>query len=146
MILSALLVFGLILVAGRVSPFGRLLVSGLACLAGAILVAGAAVHGDAFSALIAGTGLMSTGSAGLLGDMVAARYKIALLVAFGLPWILALWMGARLVMAGSAPAAADGVLLISAGVLVLYVALIVEEATRTRPEAPARKRSTRPEA
>lgn len=142
MILSALLAFGLILVAGWVSKFGRILISGLACMVGGVLVAGAAIDGDSFNALIAGIGLMSTGSAGLLGGKVPPRLKIGFLIAMGLPWILALWTGARLAMAGSPPPAAEGVLLISAGVLVLYIALVVEEATHARSSGTPRGRPT----
>lgn len=127
MIVAALLIFGVILVTGWVSNFARRLVSGLACMAGAILAVGSVMDGSAFSVLIAATGLMSAGSAGLLGGAVPRRFKIGFLAAIGLPWVLALWMGVRLKMAGSTASAADGILLVSAGVLVLYVALIAEE-------------------
>ena len=130
MVFAALLAFGVLLLSGWRSRLARRAAGGLVCLAGAGFATYAVLAGDALDVLIAGTGMLSAGSAALLVGSVPPRFAMAFLVVMGLPWVLAIWTGARLAWAGSEASGVRALLLISGGVLVLYAALIAEEAGR----------------
>ena len=136
MVVLTLLSFGLLLAAGQISRLARRIVSAVVVILGMAIAAVGAINGDVIGDVLAGAALMSGGSAGLLMGAIPRRIAVGFLAMIGLPWLLVLWMGIRLNGVPSAPEGARAALLVSAGLLVLFAALGLEQAGQSRGVQP----------